>query len=88
MQILETSILMRSLPAGKHGRRMKIKFASQASASVPTFVLFVNDPLLRNDNYDRFLIKRFREEIPSLLGSPLRLLYRKSAGTETKKKKH
>lgn len=45
----------------------------------------MNDPELRNTQYDRFLENRFREEFPSLEGSPLRFMYRKNVGNESKR---
>jgi GTP-binding protein len=59
----------------KNGRQLRIYYATQAEASPPTFVLFVNDPELIHFSYERFLENRIREHYP-FLGTPIRLVFR------------
>lgn len=47
----------------------------------------MNDPNLRNEQYDRFLENRFREEFPNLEGSPLRFIYRRNPGKSRRARK-
>eukprot|EP01126_Amoeba_proteus_P043544 TRINITY_DN4787_c0_g1_i1.p1 TRINITY_DN4787_c0_g1~~TRINITY_DN4787_c0_g1_i1.p1 ORF type:complete len:214 (-),score=49.55 TRINITY_DN4787_c0_g1_i1:533-1174(-) len=80
MECVKTATLMRP-PPKKKNRRLKIKFVTQANTNGPSVTLFVNDPSLRDEGYTRFLINHFREQFPSLEGSPLRLIYRASRRT-------
>ncbi len=50
----------------------KAYYATQVSAAPPTFVLFVNKPKWFAENYQRYLIRRVREEF-GYEGSPIRL---------------
>ena len=47
----------------------------QAGASPPTFVMFVNDVKLLDDEYKRYLEKQLRENA-GFAGTPLRILWR------------
>lgn len=58
------------------GRRLKVHYATQASTEPPTFVLFCNAPDLVDDNYERFIENRLRENF-DLKGTPIRLRFRK-----------
>jgi len=77
LKSISTATLMRQ-PPEKNGKRLKIKYVTQADMGAPTFTFFVNNPDLQNDQYDRFLENRLREDFPSLEGSPVRLLFRKN----------
>ncbi|MFW6082730.1 MAG: ribosome biogenesis GTPase Der [Chloroflexota bacterium] len=65
----------RHAPPSRHGRRLKIYFASQAEVDPPTFVFHVNDPSLVHFSYERYLENQIRlaHEFP---GTPLRLVFR------------
>ncbi|MFN8639044.1 MAG: ribosome biogenesis GTPase Der [Dehalococcoidia bacterium] len=58
-------VLQRSMQ--EHGpptignKRLKLMYATQASVSPPTFILFVNDPALVHFSYRRYLENRLRE---------------------------
>jgi hypothetical protein len=41
----------------------------------------VNNPDLALESYTNFLVNRFRDQFPSLEGSPVHIVYRKSVGT-------
>lgn len=86
LRILEIATLMKPPPM-KRNKRMRIKFASQADTSAPTITLHVNDPDLATDEYTRFLTTRFRNELPTLEGSPLSIVYKKSVGSASYLKK-
>jgi GTP-binding protein len=43
---------------------VRVRYATQAETSPPTFVLFVNDKRHFNKDYVRYLSNRLREELP------------------------
>ena len=58
------------------GRRVKLRYATQAKSRPPTFVLFANKPDAVSAAYRRYLINGLRETF-DLPGVPIRLLLRK-----------
>jgi GTP-binding protein len=68
--------LAANTPSAKRGRRTpKIFYATQVSVQPPTIVVFVNDAHLITQDYERFLLNRFRERLP--YGEiPIRLVFR------------
>jgi GTP-binding protein len=66
----------RHYPRSKHGRRLKIYYASQVAVDPPVFVFHVNDPDLLHFTYARYLENQIRAEYP-FTGTPLRLSFRK-----------
>ena len=62
-------------PPGFKGRRLKLNYATQASAETPTVVMFVNDTELLHFSYRRYLEKKIRDRF-GLIGNPLRLVLR------------
>jgi GTP-binding protein len=73
-RVLREAFLLRPPPSYK-GRRLSLRFATQASAETPTVVLFVNDPELLHFSYRRYLENRLREHF-GLAGNPLRIVLR------------
>ena len=61
-RVLERALDARAPSA--RGQRVRIKYATQAEHSPPTFVLFVNDKRLIGKDYLRYLENRIREELP------------------------
>lgn len=57
-------ILEKRGPSNRLGIEAKVYFASQVKTAPPTIVLVVNDPDLFTNNYERFLMNRFREVLP------------------------
>jgi GTP-binding protein len=51
-------------PSTPTGRRARIYYATQTGVAPPTIVLFVNNPDFLDQNYQRFMINRFRELLP------------------------
>ncbi len=51
-------------PPHKRGKRAKVYYATQLDVHPPTIALFVNDAELFDSNYQRYLINRFRDELP------------------------
>jgi GTPase len=63
------------------GYAVKIRYATQAETSPPTFVLFVNDKKHFNKDYIRYLSNRLREELP-FKEIPVRIVLRDKAEPE------
>ncbi len=68
--------LAASSPKTKRGRKSpKFFYATQVSTQPPTIVLFVNGTSLVTKDYERYLLRRFRESLP--FGEiPIRLVFR------------
>ncbi len=58
------------------GRRLKIRYMTQAKTRPPTFILFVSKPVDMPDSYIRYLMNALRDDF-KLPGVPLRLEMRK-----------
>ncbi len=61
---LVRSILDTRGPSSKLGTFAKVYYVAQVKANPPTIVLVVNKPELFTPNYMRFLMNRFRDELP------------------------
>jgi len=66
----------RHTPPLVHGRRLKIRYATQVKARPPTFALFVTNIEALPESYERYLIGSMRE-VFDLEGVPIRFLLRK-----------
>ena len=73
-RVLREALMERPPPSYK-GKRLTLKFATQASSEAPTFVLFVNDVGLLHFSYRRYLEKRLRLQF-GFAGNPIRLVLR------------
>lgn len=62
-------------PPSDKGRRLKIFYATQATDSPPTFIIFINDKELLHFSWERYLENRFRETY-QLEGTPIRFWWR------------
>lgn len=61
---LVRAIVERQGPTDTKGTQAKVYFVAQTGVSPPTITLVVNHPELFRPNYLRFLLNRFREELP------------------------
>jgi len=71
-------VLTRALAArspSSRGYGVRLRYATQAESTPPTFVLFVNDRKLIGKSYLRYLQNRLREELP-FKQVPLRIILR------------
>ena len=59
------------------GRRIKIRYMTQAKARPPTFILFGNQLSSLPTSYERFLVNGLRETF-DLPGVPIRLFTRET----------
>ena len=73
-QVLREAMSSRPPPSFK-GKRLQLKFATQASSDAPTIVLFVNDTSLLHFSYRRYLENRLRERF-GFAGNPLKIVLR------------
>jgi GTPase len=65
-------------PPAVSGRRIKLRYMTQANARPPTFVLFCSRPNSLPDSYSRYLVNALRESF-DMPGVPIRLNLRKGA---------
>jgi GTP-binding protein len=72
---LVATAVERNPPAIVHGKRAKIRYATQAGVAPPTFVLFATDPASIHFSYRRYLENRIREAY-GFDGTPIRLVFR------------
>jgi GTP-binding protein len=63
-------------PPAVSGRRIKLRYITQANARPPTFVLFCSRPKALPESYARFLVNSLRESF-DMPGVPIRLNLRK-----------
>ncbi len=64
-----------SQPPAVSGRRIKIRYMTQAKARPPTFILFGNQLVALPKSYGRYLVNGLRETF-ALPGTPIRLVMR------------
>jgi GTP-binding protein len=70
-------------PPAVSGRRIKLRYVTQANARPPTFVLFCSRPKALPDSYTRYLVNSLRETF-DMPGVPIRLNLRKGANPHAK----
>ncbi len=74
-QIVNEAQTLTPAPSAGRGRRLRVYYTTQVSASPPTFCLFVNDNKLINNSYRTYLERKIREAF-GFTGTPIRLLLR------------
>jgi GTP-binding protein len=72
-------ILDERRPPTPTGRRARVYYATQTDVAPPTIVLFVNNPKLIDELYQRYMINRFRELLP-YAQVPIKLVIRGREG--------
>src|SRR5438445_3543658 len=77
---LRTLLGQRETPT-RHGKRLRVMYATQAESTTPTFVFFVNDPELVHFSYRRFLETQLRHAF-GFEGTPIHMVFRRR-GEET-----
>ncbi len=82
---LET-VLEQNPPPAVSGRRIKIRYMTQAKARPPTFILFGNQLAGLPGSYSRFLVNGLRETF-DLPGVPIRLILRQGDNPYDKRRK-
>ncbi len=84
-QWLEEVVAHHPPPALAGGRRLKIRYMTQAKARPPTFIIFASKPEELPEAYTRYLINGLRETF-KLPGVPLRLFVRGGKNPYAKEK--
>jgi GTP-binding protein len=74
----------RAAPGKRGAKWPKIYYVTQVAANPVTFMMFVNDPGLFDENYRRFVTGRLRELLP-IAEVPIRLLARPKTSRELPK---
>mmetsp|Transcript_19256 Transcript_19256/g.27082 ORF Transcript_19256/g.27082 Transcript_19256/m.27082 type:complete len:390 (+) Transcript_19256:1025-2194(+) len=75
-EVLRDAILWQPPPSKRSGAQAKIYYCNQVSTRPPTIVVFCNDPSLINDNYRRYLDRKFRESLDGFEATPIRWIFR------------
>lgn len=75
-EVLRDAILWQPPPARRNGAQAKIYYCHQVSTRPPTIIVYVNDPKLVNDNYRRYLDRKFRESVQGFESTPVRWIFR------------
>lgn len=75
-EVLRDAVLWQPPPARRNGSQAKIYYCNQVSTRPPTVVVFCNDPKLVNDNYRRYLDRKFRESLEGFEATPIRWIFR------------
>mmetsp|Transcript_36250 Transcript_36250/g.39322 ORF Transcript_36250/g.39322 Transcript_36250/m.39322 type:complete len:654 (-) Transcript_36250:1440-3401(-) len=75
-EVLRDAILWQPPPARRNGAQAKIYYCNQVSTRPPTVVVFCNDHKLVNDNYKRYLDRKFRESLDGFEATPIRWIFR------------
>jgi GTP-binding protein len=73
-EVIEAALTSHVLPR-KGTKQLKVFYATQAEASPPTFVFFVNDSRLIHFSYQRYLENKLRQAF-GFSGTPLRLIFK------------
>ena len=74
--VVKETVAWRAPPQVKNSyRKGRIYYATQAAASPPTFVMFVNDAKLFSDDYRRYFERQLRDNI-GFPGTPIRIFWR------------
>jgi len=76
----------RHQPPAVHSRRVKLRYATQAKARPPTFVIFSSRPESLPDSYSKYLVNDLRETF-KLPGTPIRIFLRKGDNPYSDRKK-
>ncbi len=71
-----TEAVSRHPPPAPGGRRIKLRYVTQAKTRPPTFIVFCSRPEELSASYRRYLINGLRDTF-GLAGTPLRLMMRK-----------
>ena len=70
------AVQARHPPPLVRGRRLKLRYMTQANIRPPTFALFASTPSALPDSYRRYLVNLMREDF-DLPGVPIRMMLRK-----------
>ncbi len=69
-------VLLEHQPPMWRNRQVKLYYITQVQTAPPTFVIFANYPEGVKENFQRFLVRRLREDF-RFVGTPIRLILKK-----------
>jgi GTPase len=72
-------------PPAAHGRRVRMRYATQAKTRPPTFIVFASVPEALPDSYTRYMVNDLRQTF-DLPGTPIRMVFRKGDNPYADKK--
>lgn len=75
-EVLRDAVAWQPPPVRRSGAQAKIYYCNQVSTRPPTIVVFCNDPGMVNDNYRRYLDRKFRESLDGFEATPIRWIFR------------
>lgn len=73
-EVIHDALAMNEPPT-KNGKKLKIYYITQVATNPPTFVLFVNDPLILHFSYKRYIENSLRKAF-DFTGTPIKLMVR------------
>jgi GTP-binding protein len=73
-------------PPAASGRRIKLRYMTEANARPPTFILFCSQPNALPDSYTRYLVNSLRDAF-DMKGVPIRLHLRKGSNPFAREEK-
>jgi GTP-binding protein len=73
-------------PPAASGRRIKLRYMTEANARPPTFILFCSQPSALPDSYTRYLVNSLRDAF-DMKGVPIRLHLRKGSNPFAREEK-
>jgi GTP-binding protein len=73
-------------PPAASGRRIKLRYMTEANARPPTFILFCSQPNALPDSYTRYLVNALRDAF-DMKGVPIRLHLRKGSNPFAREEK-
>ena len=73
--VVNDAVAMSQPPTNKHGKKLKIYYATQPKVRPPVIVLFVNNPDLMHFSYKRYLENQIRKTF-GFEGTPIRIVVR------------
>lgn len=73
-EVIHDAIAMNEPPT-KNGKKLKIYYITQVSTNPPSFVLFVNDPVIMHFSYKRYLENALRKAF-DFSGTPIKIMIR------------
>ncbi|MBD2104262.1 ribosome biogenesis GTPase Der [Leptolyngbya sp. FACHB-261] len=83
-EVLEEATTWHGPGATRGGRQGRLYYGTQVASQPPSFVMFVNDPKLLNDNYRRYIEGQLRKGL-GFTGTPIRLMWRGKKAREVER---
>ncbi|MDI6786352.1 MAG: ribosome biogenesis GTPase Der [bacterium] len=76
---LALKVVSKYQPPAKRGKSLKFFYVTQIRSKPPSFLFFVNYANIITNNYKKYIVSQFRDEL-GFLGTPIRIFVRKREG--------